>query len=104
MLSSSSGKLLSTVSADSPDQRTALSFRRHVTSSRDRIEPGGVGEMMSHDALLVVTDLNRLLYIDVSSSRQQQLQAAVTIPRKTNLTAVAVTNDNKLVLTEVRMR
>ena len=96
VFSSSSGKLLSLLGVDSTDQRTAMSFQQ---MSRRRMEPTGVSEMRE-ESLLVVTDLNRLLYID-AVSHHGLLQAELCIDGKSSLSAVAVTNDNKLVLSEV---
>jgi len=95
MFSVNSGRLLAVLGVDSSDSRTSKSFSRY---SQRRMKPVGVCET-ADSSLLVVTDQNRLLYID-TSSLHGQLQAELILTDKQHLSGVAVTRSNKLIVTE----
>jgi len=96
VFSGSSGKLISVLGADSLDQRIATTF---YDVSQRKMEPGGLCESID-GSLLVVTDLNRVLYID-AETKHGGLQGVLTVPGKTHLSGVAITQSNKLILSEV---
>lgn len=95
---SSSGKSLACLGPESENDRTAASFTNPLNFRR--IAPTGICETNINN-LLAVTDHSRLLYVDASATGQ--LEAEVIISNRNSLRGVAFTQNNKLILTEVRM-
>src|SRR6218665_299468 len=96
---SASGKSVACLGPESDNDPTAASFTNPLNFRR--IAPTGICETNICN-LLAVTDHSRLLYIDASANGM--LEAEVIINSRNSLRGVAFTQNNKLILTEVRLR
>jgi len=94
---SNTGKSLVCMGESSENTHIAQSFRSPVRYRK--MEPTGLCELSSIDNILVVTDLNRILYIDASS--HGGLQNEVIMKGKTHLHGIANTQAGKLIICEV---
>ena len=99
IFSAQNGRSLAILGADSENSRTARSF--HNPMSFRKMQPTGIGDARQNQ-LLIVTDLNRILYMDASVNGE--LGAELVLKDKTHLHGVAATADSqRIILSDVSL-